>query len=151
MSNKDFWTEIHDNKVSNVRNRPKSAFKLCEECEAWQGHELTCSKVTVESIAKLLAHSRACEELSRQRASRWLESLQTLTGKLAILKQENNALRRNYEKLKKKHELLRKAIGQDKWSYLDEVFRLEELAKIEVNKFLNKKADPDTDNKERQQ
>lgn len=95
-----FWSEIHDSKVENARQRPKSAFRYCDECKAWQGHEAKCSKVTVEALANLLKQARKNEESVRGKAARWLESLQIATGKNAILKHENNKLRKANNKLR---------------------------------------------------
>lgn len=95
-----FYTEVYDAKTQNVKVRPKSAFKFCEECKRYQGHEATCSEVTVESIAVLLKNSRDAEQAARERAARWLEHLQRCTGKIALLKHENNKLRQANEKLR---------------------------------------------------
>ena len=100
MSN--FWTEIHDHKVENTKTRPKSGYYLCDECKQWQGHDITCSKVDIESLARLLKQTRKNEESMRAKSARWLELLQIATGKNAILKQENNKLRKANEKLRKK-------------------------------------------------
>jgi len=89
----DFFTEIYDTKTENVRVRSTHALIKCDECGAWCGHEITCSRVTVESIARLLKIARKNEESIRQKAARWLEQLQRATGKIAILQHENNKLR----------------------------------------------------------
>lgn len=94
-----FGSEIYDAKTENVRCRPKGPYVYCEKCKSWQGHEVTCSEVSVESIAMLLAQSRHNEQQIRDKAARWLESLQRLTGKLAVLKHENNKLRKANERL----------------------------------------------------
>lgn len=95
-----FWTEIHDVKKSNIKNRPTSCFKMCHECGVWSGHEVTCSEVTVEAIADLLKFSRKNEQAMRDKAARWLNDLQIMTGKVAILKHENNKLRSENRRLK---------------------------------------------------
>ena len=102
MINDHFYTEIYDAKTTNVRERQKSGvMSFCSECKQYSGHEVTCSKVTIESIARLLANSRKSEEAMRVKAARWIEHLQRLTGKLAILRHENNQLRKANEKLRK--------------------------------------------------
>jgi len=101
--NEAFYSEIYDAKTQNVRARPTSALRLCDECKAWQGHEITCSQVTIESIAKLLEHSRKSEQAMRDKAARWLEHLQRATGKIAILKHENNKLRKANDKLRERN------------------------------------------------
>lgn len=98
----NFWTEIYDTKTQNASKRNKSAFLHCDECKAWQGHEITCSKVTIEHIALLLKHARKQEELAKERGAKWLAHLQRLTGKIAILKHENNKLRKANEFMRKK-------------------------------------------------
>ena len=102
MESDAFYSEIYHAKTENVRVRPKSSmkFRVCEECKAWRGHEVTCSKVTVEAIAELLRQSRDSQEAMRAKAARWLEHLQRTTGKLAMLKHENNKLRKANEKLR---------------------------------------------------
>lgn len=96
------YSEIYDTKTLNTRIRPKIYSGKCDECKEFNGHDVTCSKVTVEGIAKLLRVSRISEQVTRDRAARWLEQLQRLTGKLAILKHENNKLRRENEFLRGK-------------------------------------------------
>ena len=100
MPSDSFYSEIYDTKTQNVKVRPTSAFRMCEECKGWSGHEITCSQVTVESIAELLKQSRKSEQSMRDKAARWLEHLQRATGKIAILKHENNQLRKANDKLR---------------------------------------------------
>jgi len=98
----NFWTEIYDTKTQNAGKRNTSAFRMCDECKAWQGHEITCSKVTIEHIAILLQHAREQEERAKERGAKWLAHLQRLTGKIAILKHENNKLRKANDELRKR-------------------------------------------------
>jgi len=97
--NSDFYTEIYDQKTQNVKIRPKSKLGICDECKGWSGHKVTCSKVTIERVKELLDTARKQEEAMRLKAARWLEHLQRTTGKIAILKHENNKLRWANEKL----------------------------------------------------
>jgi len=96
----EFYTELYDAKTENVRVRPTSAHGLCPECKRWSGHEVACSKVTLEDVANLLKQSRKNEQHARDRAANWLSQLQRLTGKLAILRHENNRLRKANEQLR---------------------------------------------------
>jgi len=97
--NSDFYTEIYDQKTQNVKIRPKANLGICDECKGWGGHKVTCSQVTIERVKRLLDTARKQEEVMRLKAARWLEHLQRATGKIAILKNENNKLRRANEKL----------------------------------------------------
>jgi len=97
--NSDFYTEVYDQKTQNVKIRPTSKFERCHECNGWSGHKLDCSQVTIERVKELLDTSREQEEVMRLKAARWLEHLQRATGKIALLKHENNKLRWANEKL----------------------------------------------------
>ena len=101
MPSENFYTEIYDTKVGNVKVRPTSAFIMCDECKHYGGHEVICSQVTVEGLAALLTQARKREQHYRDKAAEWLTQLQRLTGKMAILKNENNKLRAANEKLRK--------------------------------------------------
>ena len=88
------WTEIHDKKKDRIGKRAKGPFVLCKKCGEWCGHNINCEEVSVESIASLLVTARRNEEWARERAAKFFEDLQRLSGKIAILKHENNKLRK---------------------------------------------------------
>jgi hypothetical protein len=106
------YTEIYDTKSNNTKIRPKGKFFYCNECKAWQGHEITCSQVTIESIATLLTHSRDAEQHARNRAAKWLDDANRLAGRVAIFRHENNKLRKANEKLRKENAELRDHLVQ---------------------------------------
>jgi hypothetical protein len=97
--NSDFYTEVYDQKTQNVKIRPKANLGICDECKGWGGHKVDCSQVTIERVKELLDTARKQEESIRLKAARWLEHLQRATGKIALLKHENNKLRWANEKL----------------------------------------------------
>lgn len=107
------YTEIYDTKSNNTKIRPKGKFFYCKECKAWQGHEITCSQVTIESIATLLTHSRDAEQHARNRAAKWLDDANRLAGRVAIFRHENNKLRKANEKLRKQNAELLAALHAD--------------------------------------
>ena len=97
----NLYTEIYDTKSHRIRCRDKGPYHLCPKCKGWQGHELECEDVTVDGIALLLANSRAAEEAAWERAARYHTTLQIMAGKVAILRHENNKLRKANDKLRK--------------------------------------------------
>ena len=99
MSDADFGAEVYQTKVMRTKVQPFPVWRVCNECKARGGHEATCSQVSVESISALLEVSRRAEQKVRDQAARWLEALHGATGKIAILKHENNKLRANGRKL----------------------------------------------------
>jgi len=96
----EFYTELYNVKKSNVEKSPKTG-GYCKECRFWDGHNIDCSKVTLEDAVKLAIRNKKQEIFARERAANYLEQLQRLTGKLAILRHENNKLRKQNERLRK--------------------------------------------------
>lgn len=94
---KEFYSEIYDTKTQNVKVRPVHGVGHCDECGKFAGHKTTCSKVTFDDLIRLILQSQKTEEAMRKKAARWLEHLQRATGKIAILKHENNKLRKENE------------------------------------------------------
>lgn len=107
MTEDELYSELYDPKRMNVKVRPRRSSGLCSECKKRDGHEYTCSKVTIESMVTLVRQSRENEENIRGKAERWLTHLRRVIGKLALLKHENNKLRKANEKLRKENAQLR--------------------------------------------
>jgi hypothetical protein len=106
------YTEIYDTKSGNMQIRPKGKFLYCKECKSWQGHEYTCSQVTIEAIATLLTDARDKEQHARDRATKWLDDANRLAGRVAIFRHENNKLRKANEKLRKENAELLASLEQ---------------------------------------
>lgn len=95
----EFWTEVYDSKDQRVSSRMRS-YTFCDECRHHGGHTIECSKCDLEHLAVLLKRSQKSEEVARRRAAEWLAKVRELTGKLAMLRHENNKLRAENRKLK---------------------------------------------------
>ena len=89
----DHWTELYDPKKGR-KFRQIPYVGRCDECAAPNGHCLDCPKLTMESLGKLVKMSQAAEEHARERADRYWQMLLEYQGKVAILKHENNQLRK---------------------------------------------------------
>jgi len=74
-------------------NRPR----WCNECSAFNRHNPHCSKATIDDYFKALEKALKDEEWSRKRARHWLDQCRLMHGKIAMLKAENNKLRRKAE------------------------------------------------------
>lgn len=96
------WSEIYDSKDHRIANRDRGPIRFCDKCQQWQGHSIDCSEVTLEGLAALLMQARKNEQHARDRAANYLKHLKMMSGKLAMLKHENNQLRKNNERLSKK-------------------------------------------------
>lgn len=94
----DYFDEVHDKKQA-ATVQSQLTRKYCEHCKSRAGHEMDCPEVTIESINHLLRQARSNQKHAKDQAARYLNDLQRLTGKMAILKQENNKLRANNRKL----------------------------------------------------
>lgn len=94
------WTELYDPKEGR-KLRQVPWIGRCGECGALNGHHLDCSKVTMETLGALVKNSQAAEESAREKADRYWRQVVQATGKLAIIRHENNKLRRANEKLRR--------------------------------------------------
>lgn len=97
----DVWTELYSPKQERIANRREGPFFRCVECGMRSGHSSDCSKVTRDDLIRLAESSIEQEKWVRSRADRYWTALQTATGKLAMLRHENNKLRRANERLRK--------------------------------------------------
>ena len=97
--NASWWNTIYDPKEGRpLRDIPHTG--TCKECGKWDGHRLDCSKVDIEQLAKMVLRSQKQEELAKERSKRHWEQLQRAIGKVAVLKHENNKLRKENERLR---------------------------------------------------
>lgn len=92
----DVWTELYSPKQERIANRREGPFGRCDECGQFRGR-----KVTREDLIRLAESAIEQEKWVRSRADRYWTALQTATGKLAMLRHENNKLRRANERLMK--------------------------------------------------
>jgi len=95
------WNALYEPKERRIAERSGYEFVRCDECKRFGGHEYTCSKCTHEDLIRLTLESRKAEDMARKLAAKYLAQLNLLAGKVAILKNENNKLRRANHKLKK--------------------------------------------------
>ena len=99
MSDQDIWTELYDPKEGRKLREIPMQFGKCQECQQFNGHRLDCSSATKEHLYRIAKTAQDAEELARKRADRYWKMLQQYQGKLAILKHENNKLRKANERL----------------------------------------------------
>ena len=94
-------TELHDPKLSRISDREPAWCPECRRClYGGYGHRPDCSKHSTGDLEYAL--DRLKKDIawhSKKTASMW-EQLQRMTGKLAILRHENNKLRAANEKLR---------------------------------------------------
>ena len=98
MNEQDIWVELHDPKEGRKRREIPMQFK-CQECGQLGGHRLDCSSATKEQLYRIAKTAQDAEELARKRADRYWQMLQQYQGKLAVLRHENNKLRKANERL----------------------------------------------------
>jgi len=98
MSKQDIWTELYDPKEGRKLREIPIQFK-CNECEQLSGHRIDCSSATKEQLYRIAKTAQDAESLARKRADRYWQMLQQYQGKLAVLKHENNKLRKANERL----------------------------------------------------
>lgn len=97
--NASWWNTIYDPKEGRpLRDIPYTG--TCGDCGKCDGHRLDCPKVDSEALAKMLLRAQKQEALSKERAKRYWEKLQRAIGKVAVLKHENNKLRKENERLR---------------------------------------------------
>jgi hypothetical protein len=90
---------IYDEKHHRVSDMP-GVWRLCDECLVRGGHTITCSQCTPEWLAYLANHAQAQEARARKNAGEYLAALQQMHGKIALLRHENNKLRKANERLR---------------------------------------------------
>lgn len=93
-------SEILDSKSQRIREREKGAYSWCKKCGAFRGHEIDCEDVDLVGLAIALKHARQQIDAAKKQASRYYEDLLKVTGKLAMVKHENNKLRAANKKLR---------------------------------------------------
>lgn len=91
--------DVYDDKHNRIINRPASG-GWCEECKCYGGHKTICKHCTPEWMAYLASKAQERETWARQRAAGYLVALQKMHGKLAMLRHENNVLRKANARLR---------------------------------------------------
>ncbi|MCA9324835.1 hypothetical protein KDA23_02065 [Candidatus Saccharibacteria bacterium] len=105
--NATWWNQLYDPKEGRaIRQIPCSG--MCKHCGEYCGHKLDCPEVTLEHLAKMVRLSQAQEELSKRHAKRYYEQLQRAVGRVAVLRHENNKLRKANQKLRAELDAIRK-------------------------------------------
>ncbi len=100
--NNDFFGEVYDEKGQRYRYAHRPDQGWCEHCRCFGGHRIDCTSVPLTpglaayKIDQLLKDS----EWARERAATLLDKVRIMHGKLAMLKHENNKLRRANERLR---------------------------------------------------
>ena len=94
------WTELYDPKKGR-RLREIPYYGGSKVCKGARGHALDCPEITLESMASVIQRSQVAEEHTRTRADRYWNMVKEYQGKVAILKHENNTLRKANEQLRR--------------------------------------------------
>ena len=85
----------HDPKGCRTSRAIESPVRFCAECrEFLPAHGVGCSKATVDDYAREMARAQKDEQWARKRARHWLDQCRLMHGKIAMLKHENNELRK---------------------------------------------------------
>jgi len=92
------WTEIYPPKRQRIETSP-SRGTYCKECDSYYGHNYDCTKCTKEDIYRLFLRAKKSEKLARERATRWYDQMQVLTGKIFDLKHQIKCLRSQVDRL----------------------------------------------------
>lgn len=98
IGEQNIWVELYDPKEGRKLREIPMQFK-CLECGGLSGHRLDCSSATKEQLYRIVKNAQAAEEQARKRADRYWQMLQQYQGKLAVLRHENNKLRKANERL----------------------------------------------------
>lgn len=97
--NVSYWTELYDPKEGRpIRNIEYTG--KCKECEQYNGHRLDCSFVNLEQLAKMVKFAQKQEEDAKKQSKRYWNQLQRAIGRVAVLRHENNKLRKENDRLK---------------------------------------------------
>ena len=88
----------HDPKGERTVKAVESPVRFCDECRKFlPAHGAGCSKATVDDYGREMARAQKDEQWARKRARHWLGQCRLMHGKIAMLKHENNKLRRKIE------------------------------------------------------
>lgn len=86
------WSALHDPKISKYK---ATLGCYCKKCRAY--HETFCKDATRKQIVdELAAILNQCERSARGQ-KKWFDHARNMAGKFAIVKHENNKLRKKYE------------------------------------------------------
>ena len=73
----------------------------CEKCHNWgQHHRASCEYSTKADALHHMDEAKQREKWAREKAGQWLQACRQMQGKIAILKHENNELRKKVERRK---------------------------------------------------
>ena len=92
--------ELYSPKENRIEHRAAAEYKYCTECKHYSGHDYTCSKCTNDDLIRIAVGARKAESHIRETAKKYWGLLQIFTGKVAVLRHENNKLRKANEKLR---------------------------------------------------
>ncbi len=91
----EVYQEVFDVKLTRTRNvlSPR-----CEKCYNWgHHHRPQCEYATRADALHHMDEARKREKNARESAAEWLQACRMMHGKIAILKHENNKLRKKVE------------------------------------------------------
>jgi hypothetical protein len=123
------WTELYDPKVGR-KLREIPLIGTCGKCGEWNGHKLDCEEVDTHQLYRIAKAAQKSEEYYRERADRFWRMIQQYQGKIAVLKHENNKLRRANERAKAKGALL--ADARDTLCSVESEHAIELIEKIDT-------------------
>ncbi len=85
----NWYNTIYDPKEGRC---PK--VRVCPLCNRWDGHKLDCPGMTMEAMGREVEGLGKQNDLARGQKNRYWVQLQRAVGKVAVLKNENNKLRK---------------------------------------------------------
>lgn len=87
-----FHEEAFDTKLLRQRNVLKAR---CPKCHNWGDHHRPqCEDATVADALHHMEEARKFEKHAKDRAAEWMQACRQMHGKIALLKHENNQLRK---------------------------------------------------------
>lgn len=93
--------QIYDTAGHRLRDSgPQGTSKFCSTCKVYNGHKTNCSEITKEQLAHHLEHARGREKWAIGRVGILRDAITAMHGKFAMLRHENNKLRKVNEKLR---------------------------------------------------
>lgn len=90
----NYCAEAHDPKLMNTKCVPVQGYMWCKDCKKPHSRIWDCPHISFEKIKAEMERSLRAEKWARGKAASHLNDLQKALGKIAILKHENNQLRR---------------------------------------------------------
>lgn len=101
------WAALHDPKIAKYKT---SLGGYCKKCVTF--HETFCKEATHKEIVDGLASLLRQSKLAGECRDKWYQRAKDMAGKFAIVKHENNRLRKKYESERFKAEILQTKVHE---------------------------------------